>query len=795
MIKKIFKRILLTILVLVPLSSLAISTVQTTPATGIAYNLATLNGIVHGINQSDNNIYRFKYSTTQTSIGGCSSMVGNTANAFLGALGVGGISTMQATVTLSPNTTYYFCAMASDDGGDTFLYGNVLSFSTPSGGSSGGTGGSGGGDVGEVVTVGVSNVTDTEATFDGSVSGVTGSAYGYFRYSTMATPPIFCNDIFGSNMRSIAAGTNITGQNSSGLVGNGSFSARATDLTESTTYYYCAVVSNQAENPKEIKIKYGEVKSVTTPPCSTCPHTKIITRPASVLGARSANLRGEYGSSKGVTTYFEYKPVDGIAQQSQDSGGTVNWIKTTEENHAPNTFGKITFLVNGLQSNTNYTFRAVGETTNPAQTFYGETLTFKTFTVDGFGDGEGWIYDGILPETILPYIPNLNDPYIPYNPSDPYGYCDPVTQDCDGGIDVTCNPVLEDCDGGTDVTCNPAIQNCDGGTDITCNPVTQDCDGGIDVTCNPVTQDCDGNINVICNPLTQNCGGGGTVGGGDLDGDGIINSNDNDMDGDGTGNTSDSDTDGDGIGNGFDSDDDNDGIFDGSDVTPLGNGSSNGDLDGDGISNNVDTDDDGDGIPDNSDATPFGLGSNINDLDGDGVNNSVDNDVDGDGISNNIDTDDDNDGVPDVNDPTPRGRSSSSSQTDEPSIGSVTNPPNDAIVRHHEGVETVFIRQILRNITLQQKYGHKTGDLQSFANYLAHFFGKNFGYVAKNRREVRVRYEDVAAYELREVGNSTIVYESFLSKTSGKFEITGIRKLNSLFKIIFKYEYYFLKRR
>src|SRR3989344_9258050 len=108
MIKKIFKRILLTILVLVPLSSLAISTVQTTPATGIAYNLATLNGIVHGINQSDNNIYRFKHSTYQTSIGGCSSMVGNTANAFLGALGVGGISTMQATRQLSPNTNQYF---------------------------------------------------------------------------------------------------------------------------------------------------------------------------------------------------------------------------------------------------------------------------------------------------------------------------------------------------------------------------------------------------------------------------------------------------------------------------------------------------------------------------------------------------------------------------------------------------------------------------------------------------------------------------------------------------------------
>ena len=60
---------------------------------------------------------------------------------------------------------------------------------------------------------------------------------------------------------------------------------------------------------------------------------------------------------------------------------------------------------------------------------------------------------------------------------------------------------------------------------------------------------------------------------------------------------------------------------------------------------------------------------------------------------------------------------------------------------------------------------------------------------------MRVRYADVAAYELREIGGATIVYESYLNKTTGNFEITGIRKLNSIFKLIFKYEYYFLKKR
>ena len=47
-------------------------------------------------------------------------------------------------------------------------------------------------------------LTDTEAIF-GVVSAQWPVAYGYFRYSKAIIPPIFCNDIFGSNMRSITA--------------------------------------------------------------------------------------------------------------------------------------------------------------------------------------------------------------------------------------------------------------------------------------------------------------------------------------------------------------------------------------------------------------------------------------------------------------------------------------------------------------------------------------------------------------------------------------------------------------
>ncbi|MBP9715006.1 MAG: thrombospondin type 3 repeat-containing protein [Candidatus Pacebacteria bacterium] len=263
--------------------------------------------------------------------------------------------------------------------------------------------------------------------------------------------------------------------------------------------------------------------------------------------------------------------------------------------------------------------------------------------------------------------------------------------------------------------------------------------------------------------------------------------NQDDIDDDGINNVLDDDTDGDGIPNNSDNDDDGDGVSDANDSSPTGSGNFT-DYDGDGIKNENDGDIDGDGIP-----------------------NSQDDDTDGDGIPNNSDNDDDNDGLEDSADSTPKGSNNPikikktnnnngnnvDTNNGNPSVlGEITVPPNDAIVRYHEGVETVFIRQIMRNTTLQQKYGHKEGaDLQAFANYLAHFFGKNYGYVAKNRKEVRVRYADVAAYELREIGGSTIVYESYQNKTTGNFEITGIRKLNSIFKLIFKYEYYFLKKR
>ena len=122
-------------------------------------------------------------------------------------------------------------------------------------------------------------------------------------------------------------------------------------------------------------------------------------------------------------------------------------------------------------------------------------------------------------------------------------------------------------------------------------------------------------------------------------------------------------------------------------------------------------------------------------------------------------------------------------------LGQTATPPVDAIVRYHEGVETVFARQIIANAGLAKIYGYGEGsDLQSFAWSLADYFGRIFGYVNKNGKEIRVSKPDIAAYELRLEGYKLTVYEYYDSK------VISIQNISSVFKNAFFYEYYFRKK-
>jgi hypothetical protein len=122
-------------------------------------------------------------------------------------------------------------------------------------------------------------------------------------------------------------------------------------------------------------------------------------------------------------------------------------------------------------------------------------------------------------------------------------------------------------------------------------------------------------------------------------------------------------------------------------------------------------------------------------------------------------------------------------------LGQIATPPVDAIVRYHEGIEHVFVRQILANTEIQRVYGYQAGsDLQNFAWNLADLLARTFGYVAENGREIRVSLPDIAAYELRLSGNQLTVYEYFDSK------IVNIESTTTMLRGTYEYEYYFVKR-
>lgn len=125
---------------------------------------------------------------------------------------------------------------------------------------------------------------------------------------------------------------------------------------------------------------------------------------------------------------------------------------------------------------------------------------------------------------------------------------------------------------------------------------------------------------------------------GDIDGDGIPDSEDSDIDGDGLDNSidpfpedADGDLDGDGIPDNEDDDRDGDGLKNTMDPSPN---NATGDFDGDGIDDIDDSDADGDGLSyydDPDDTVPN------YDYDGDGIPNNQDDDIDGDGIPNEAD--------------------------------------------------------------------------------------------------------------------------------------------------------------
>lgn len=230
-----------------------------------------------------------------------------------------------------------------------------------------------------VVTDTAKNVSDTTAKLNGHIlSGTTfpagTKASVYFRYSDLVDfPPVFCNDIFGSNMRS-------TNELKLDLVtiGGMSFLIDVSDLSPDTTYYYCAIASNKNN------IVYGEVKKFTTG-ISSLEKVSVTTENATVINTNSVYLNGFYNTSIPATTWFEYRKMSNENNflEKQDTTGKnlsdYNWSgKKGETKHVGGTSGDISYTLSGLSANTTYQFKAAIKGNSDLNTIYGNYLTFKT---------------------------------------------------------------------------------------------------------------------------------------------------------------------------------------------------------------------------------------------------------------------------------------------------------------------------------------------------------------------------------------------------------------------------------
>ena len=672
----------------------------------------------------------------------------------------------------------------------------------------------------DVMTKNATNITDTQANLQGSLNpGGTGALHtadAYFRYSSIApdsVSPIFCNNIYGSNMKAtmdipVSGNTSIP------------FSISVGDLYPDTDYYYCLVGSNDNQ------IAYGGVKKFTTKmsswydPNSQDDKFSITTNSATVVDGTSAYLNGSYNSTIISNTWFEYRKKSSgkgqnniistpavsffenlfnfkinkaLALTSNDgaieSSDIYNWSKKIDEKiHKKNTNGTLSFLLKGLRPSTVYEFRAVIYDPVTYLTDYGVISSFTTKSVRGDG--------------------NDNDP-------GGSGYKDP----CAGVLnDINCNGNSGGGNGGGINTINlpdltAGVVTLSSSTTINASVILSSTiinQGDASTIPLPIIKGGSGINNVIPTKIINVQAGGvsflnnffGTkkalalsyntdaVNGTSNSSSSSINANSN---------TSTTSTNGD-FYNFFQVSTINPNSIDSTtnmtskiinlpavSMSALGPKSS---------------------MPTKQNYTFPSFGTYYiracadkkNPIDIGLIKESYENNNCGQwttiiiglnsGLGNNGGS-----GVWNNGNGNGNGTLSTTTKTENlatnPSnlkIGDNATAPDLAIVRYHEGIETVLQRQIVANTELAKSYGYQDGgNLESFAWTLADILAKTFGYVGSNRKEIRVSRPDIAAYQLYINNGILTVYEYYDG------EIVNIQKMTDALRSKYDYEYYFNK--
>lgn len=260
-------------------NSPTVATVGTSGRTGTS---ATLNGSVNA--GGANTVAWFRYSTTSPGVANDTFGTRLPANGG-SAIGSGNslVPFSQPATGLSPGTTYYYCAIATNSAGTGF--GSLSTFTTPLPPAA--------------TTTAASAISGTTATLNGTGNPNGATTTGWFRYSTIN--PGVANDTAG--IRAPASGGSALGAGSSAVA----YSQTITGLVSGTTYYFWSVTSS-AEGTG-----FGTIQSFTTasaPAATTAAASSITSSTATLNGTGDPNLAS-------ATGWFRYSTVNpGVASDS-----------------------------------------------------------------------------------------------------------------------------------------------------------------------------------------------------------------------------------------------------------------------------------------------------------------------------------------------------------------------------------------------------------------------------------------------------------------------------------------------
>lgn len=286
--------------------------VSTYQPTSIGQNSATLSGYASG---NGGNINAWIEFPCYSSVYG---QVNNTTSTNLSS----------TVYSLSPNTSYSYCAVAQNTNSGQVVRGSVVTFTTSGSNYYQNTSSP------SVTTYSATNISTTSATLNGYVDPNNNYTTRWFRYGTSSS-------YLTMNTNSVSQGT--SAQSVSDYIYN---------LSPNTTYYFQAVAQNS------YGVNYGSVMSFNTNssliPVYNNGSTTVVTTLATGVTQTSAQINGILQNSSNVSTnvYFEY-------------GTTVDMGLTT----IPKSIGTATSTpffetLSNLAPNTIYYYRANAENAN-----------------------------------------------------------------------------------------------------------------------------------------------------------------------------------------------------------------------------------------------------------------------------------------------------------------------------------------------------------------------------------------------------------------------------------------------